>query len=128
MQSRQATVQITAKGDNSMDEARSRAKTSLEESKKSNPRDPSQRKKQSRPRSMREWNNLIDQRIGEAMEDDAVENLSGMGKPQNLHKNPFVPEGYGLAFDVLQNNDLAPTWTTERNQIQGDIVKLRESI
>ncbi|MBV7335984.1 DUF1992 domain-containing protein [Chloroflexi bacterium TSY] len=111
-----------------MEDAKSRSTTSAEEGYENNQPDSSQSRKQSGPRSMREWNNLIDQRIGEAMEEGAFENLPGTGKPQNLEKNPFVPEGHGLAFDVLQNNNLAPTWITERKEIQGEIAKLRKSI
>lgn len=69
---------------------------------------------QPKPKSEEEWRDLVAQRIEEAMQQGEFDNLRGQGKPLNLQRNPHVPPGYELAFDLLQNNDLAPGWIMAR--------------
>lgn len=66
------------------------------------------------PRPLETWNDLIGQRIEEAMRQGAFDNLRGHGKPLDLQRNPFVPEDQEMAFNLLKNNDAAPNWIGER--------------
>lgn len=79
----------------------------------------------SKPRDLKQWNDLVGQRIEEALRQGMFENLPGKGKRQNLQGNPHVPEGQGMAFDLLKNNDMAPAWIMDRKAVQADIQKLR---
>jgi len=63
------------------------------------------------------WNDLVGQRIEEAIRQGEFDNLRGHGKPLDLRRNPFVPEGKELAYDILANNKMAPTWIGERNTV-----------
>lgn len=67
--------------------------------------------------TMDEWNNLISQRIEEAMRRGDFDNLPGRGKPQRIQREPFVPEDQQMAFKLLQNNDLTPDWIAERKEL-----------
>lgn len=66
------------------------------------------------PRPLETWNDLIGQRIEEAMRQGAFDNLRGHGKPLDLRRNPFVPEDQEMAFNIMANNDAAPSWIGER--------------
>lgn len=67
--------------------------------------------------TMGEWNNIVSQRIEEAMRRGEFDNLPGRGKPQRIQREPFVPEDQQMAFTLLQNNDLTPDWIGERKEI-----------
>lgn len=67
--------------------------------------------------TMDEWNNIVSQRIEEAMRRGEFDNLPGRGKPQRIQREPFVPEDQQMAFTLLQNNDLTPDWIGERKEI-----------
>lgn len=85
-----------------------------------------------RPRdSLRDENSYMDvvgRRIEEAMREGAFDNLPGRGKPQTFKNNPFVPEDQQLAFDLLQNNDLAPSWIGDRAAVLRQIEQLRTNL
>lgn len=78
-----------------------------------------------KPKSEAEWRDLVSQRIDEAMQQGEFDNLRGKGKPLNLQRNPHVPPGYELAFDLLQNNDLAPGWIMDRKDVLRDAEQWR---
>jgi len=65
-------------------------------------------------RPLETWTDLIGQRIEEAMRNGAFDNLRGHGKPLDLQRNPFVPEDQEMAFNILKNNDVTPSWIGER--------------
>ncbi|MCC6167306.1 MAG: DUF1992 domain-containing protein [Caldilineaceae bacterium] len=73
--------------------------------------------------TMDEWNNIVSQRIEEAMRRGEFDNLPGRGKPQRIQREPFVPEDQQMAFTLLQNNDLTPDWIGERKEV----LRLKES-
>lgn len=56
------------------------------------------------------WQWLVENRIQQAMNEGAFDNLAGKGKPLDLKKNPYLDPGQALAFDLLQNNQAAPEW------------------
>lgn len=103
-----------------------------------NPKDPRQRAKEYKqepteesspqrkpPRSPAEWRDAVSQAIEDAMRQGEFDNLRGKGKPLNLNKNPYAPEGSNLAFDLLKNNDLVPGWIGSRGELLRDIEKWR---
>ena len=63
------------------------------------------------------WGDYVNQQIEEAMRAGQFDNLKGKGKPQDLRRNPFVPEDQELAFNLLSNNDLVPGWISDRTAI-----------
>lgn len=69
------------------------------------------------PRSELEWNDLISNRIEEAMRNGAFDNLRNKGKPLPDARNPYVPADRQMANDLLKNNGLAPQWITDRTSM-----------
>lgn len=66
----------------------------------------------------------IDKQIREAMERGDFDNLRGAGKPQNLARDPNIPEDWELAFNLLRNAGFAPDWIETRKQVDAEQVKL----
>ena len=56
-----------------------------------------------------------------------LDNLPGAGKPLNLQRNLFAPE-QDLAHQLLKDNDLAPAWIMERNDLLAAIKTLRTAV
>ena len=79
-------------------------------------------------RTEQEWANIVDQQITEAMREGAFENLPGKGKPLNLNRDSMVPKDQQMAFNLLRNNDLAPSWIGDRKEIQARTERLHKSI
>lgn len=90
--------------------------------------DKNQKSEQEQPPRRRltrfEYENIIDQKIREAMERGDFNNLKGAGKPQNLERDPNVPPDWELAFHVLKNAGYAPDWIETRKQVNGEREKL----
>ena len=84
--------------------------------------------KERRHKSLDEWRELVDDRIGEAMQRGEFENLPGKGKPQDLSRNPFQPADQEMAHKLLQDNDLAPAWMADRNALLAEIQAWREEV
>ncbi len=63
---------------------------------------------------------LVEERIQKAMAEGAFDNLVGQGKPLDLKKNPYLDPSAELAFDLLQNNGLAPEWIERDKEIRRD--------
>lgn len=52
-------------------------------------------------RSPEQWNDLINQRIEEAMRTGEFDNLRGKGKPLNLAPAPHVPPEMQMAYQAI---------------------------
>jgi DnaJ family protein C protein 28 len=89
------------------------------------PTPPSQPRK---PKSEEEWRDAVNKAIEDAMSQGDFDNLRGKGKPLNLDRDPYVPEGYGLAYDLLKNNDMAPGWIGDRGELLRDIERWRSRL
>ncbi|MEM7129796.1 MAG: DnaJ family domain-containing protein [Chloroflexota bacterium] len=84
-------------------------------------------KKQFGPMSPQAWDDIIGQRIAQAMNDGEFDNLPGKGKRQDLSTNPYAGDNH-LAFDIMQNNDITPSWIRRRKEVNTKIDKLREGM
>ena len=80
------------------------------------------------PRTESEWRDLVSNRIDEAMRNGAFDNLPGRGRPLNLNRNPYAPEGSEMAFDLLKKNNLAPAWIGQRTELLRDIERWRARV
>jgi DnaJ family protein C protein 28 len=58
----------------------------------------------------RDWDDLVERRIQEAMAAGAFDRLPGQGKPLNLTRNPYLDPSLELAFGLLKNNGYTPEW------------------
>ena len=76
-------------------------------------------------KSEAEWRDAASQAIEEAMRKGEFDNLRGKGKPLDLNKNPWTPEGSELAFDILKNNDLVPGWIGMRSDLLKELERWR---
>ncbi len=79
-------------------------------------------------RDLSDWTDIVGQRIEQAMREGAFDNLPGQGKPLDLNKNPFVPEDRQMAYKLLENNDLAPSWISERTSVLNAIERIRTEV
>jgi len=89
----------------------------------SNPVDQAERRRRMRD----DWHNLIEDLIQDGQEKGIFDNLPGKGKPLNLRKNPYAAD-MELANSLLKQNDLAPAWIMERNDIIARSEALRADI
>ncbi len=74
------------------------------------------------------WNDLVGQRIEEAMRQGMFDNLRGQGKPLDLRRNPFVPEEQEMAFHLLENSGFSPSWITDRTSMLRAIEQWRAAL
>lgn len=79
----------------------------------------------SRPHAKREWSDLVERRIQEAMADGAFEKLPGKGKPLNLGRNPYLDPSLELAYGLLKNNGYAPEWIARDKEIRQNLEAAR---
>jgi hypothetical protein len=79
-------------------------------------------------RTPEQWQDLISQRIEEAMRQGEFDNLRGKGKPLNASPDPHVPPDMQMANSLLKNNDLVPAWIADRNAMLAAIDRLRAKI
>jgi hypothetical protein len=75
----------------------------------------------------REWSDVIDQLIEDAMRQGAFDNLPGHGKPLRLFKNPYAP-GTELAYQLLKDNNYTLPWIAQRNEVIEKIDLFRAEI
>ncbi len=74
---------------------------------------------------MGSWQNLIDERIEEAMRQGVFDNLPGKGKPLRMDDNPNEPSDMRMANKLLKDNDLTPAWIADRKALLAEIDALR---
>jgi hypothetical protein len=74
------------------------------------------------------WNDLISQRIEEAMRAGMFDNLRGKGRPLNPAPEPHVPPDMQMANSLLKNNDLTPAWISDRAQVLAEIERFRKKL
>lgn len=76
-------------------------------------------------RTPKQWSDLISQRIEEAMQAGAFDNLPGKGKPLQVGPEPFVSADMQMANSLLKNNALTPAWISERKEMLTAIEQFR---
>jgi DnaJ family protein C protein 28 len=76
---------------------------------------------------MSEWSSIIDEVIGEAIDEGSFDNLPGQGKPLKLSSNPYGQDSE-LAFELLKHNEYTLPWIAERSALLKEIEELREVI
>lgn len=63
------------------------------------------------------FTSIAEQRIREAQEQGAFENLPGSGKPLQLEDESHIPEDLRMAYKVLRNAGFLPPEVAERKEI-----------
>ena len=66
---------------------------------------------------------IAEEKIKQAMEEGLFNNLPGMGKPIDWKENPFAPEDWKMAFDILKQNGYKLPWMDKREEIDEIIYK-----
>lgn len=87
---------------------------------------PDKTEKEDKPRSMEEWADLVTKRIEEGMRRGDFDNLPGHGKPLPPEQDSLVPDDQKMAFKLLKNNDMTPTWIGDRKEMLRTIEGWRE--
>lgn len=73
-----------------------------------------------RPRTRRQWTDLVEELLSEAHDRGDFENLAGKGKPLTLDQNPYAGDR-ALAYSLLKNNDFAPPEIERGKEIESEI-------
>lgn len=73
-----------------------------------------------KPRSLRNYQSLIDQLIDEARTSGQFDNLAGQGKPIRTDDDLLVPNEDRLAYRMLKANGFTPMWMETRRDIQAE--------
>ena len=71
---------------------------------------------------------LVEHRIQKAMAEGVFDNLPGAGKPLDLKENPYLDPAQELAFNLLQNNKLAPEWIERDKEIRREREAMRRQL
>jgi DnaJ family protein C protein 28 len=79
-------------------------------------------------RTPEQWNDLICQKIEEAMRAGAFDNLPGRGKPLAAAPEPHVPADMQMANSILRNNNLTPAWISDRVAVLTAIERFRRRL
>ena len=77
------------------------------------------------PRGEREWHDLVERRIQEAMADGVFDNLPGEGQRLGLSRNPFLDPSLELAYGLLKNNGYTPEWIARDKEIREELEAAR---
>lgn len=88
-------------------------------------RPPDEEEKDETRRSLEEWEDLVEQRIQEAMRRGEFDNLSVKGKPLDFEENPFLDPSEALAHRLLAQQGFTLQWIEERKAIEGEIAAFR---
>ena len=102
-------------------------KPSSRESQQQSQQEPSEPQQGRRPRTQRQWADLVEERLNEAMERGDFDNLDSKGKPLALDRNPFAGDR-ALAYSLLKNNNFAPPEIERGKEIDGDIEQAAEML
>jgi DnaJ homolog subfamily C member 28 len=73
-----------------------------------------------RPKGLRGWADLVEERLSEAFERGDFDNLEAKGKPLTIDQNPYAGD-HALAYSLLKNNNLAPPEIERGKEIESDI-------
>lgn len=71
---------------------------------------------------------IIDEIIKRAMDAGEFDHLPGTGKPIEWKDNPYTPNEWRMAEDLLKKNDLAYPWMENRKEIEKLILDLKNQI
>ena len=74
------------------------------------------------------WDRIVEEKIREAMEEGAFDNLEGKGRPLDLTENPFEDPSMRMAHRLLRNNGFTLPWIEESRDIVSSIETARESL
>ena len=79
-------------------------------------------------RTPQQWESLVNQRIEEAMQRGAFDNLRNKGKPLDPSPEPYVPPDMQMANSLLKNNELTPAWISDRAAVLAGIEHFRAKL
>ena len=92
------------------------------------PRAPESETQEEEHQSLEEWQDLVEQRIQEAMKRGDFDDLSTKGKPLNLDWNPFADPAWEMAHSLLQGQGFTLQWIEERRLIEVEIQQARDRL
>ena len=84
--------------------------------------------RQKRPKTMKEWRSLVEERIQAAIEEGRFDNLPGQGKPLDRQRLIETDPAMDLANGLMKNNGFAPEWVDRDLLIRRDLEKVREQL
>jgi hypothetical protein len=77
---------------------------------------------------MMDWQSAIDKLLREAQQSSDWQNLPGEGRPLKLDDNPFAPPELKMAYKILKDNDMAPSWIMDGKELEAKKEQLLRQI
>jgi DnaJ family protein C protein 28 len=74
---------------------------------------------------MKAWDELVEKRIQQAMEEGRFDDLPGAGQPLDLEVDPHEDPDMRLAHHLLRNSGFTLPWIEERREIEAQIQGMR---
>jgi len=73
-------------------------------------------------------NRSVDGIIKKAIAEGKFDDLEGKGKPLKFNINPYVDEGWKMAYDMLSSQGLTLPWIQKRNVIEEKYLEAIEKV
>lgn len=74
------------------------------------------------------WGRIIEEKIREARESGAFDDLPGQGLPLSLEENPHAEKEWQLAWTLLKSNGFTLPWLETRRQLEEDVAEARTAL
>ncbi len=77
---------------------------------------------------MDKWGRLVEERLQEAFNEGAFENLPGKGKPLEFDEDPLADPSQWLARHILRNSGMSLPWVEDRKRIEESLSAARAAL
>ena len=81
-----------------------------------------------RPKSMKEWQSLVEERIQGAMDEGRFDNLPGHGRPIDWRQSAYTDPAQELTNGILKNNGYSPEWIDRDLRIRRELQAARDHL
>jgi DnaJ family protein C protein 28 len=88
----------------------------------------SEQERAKRPKSLKEWQSLVEERIQSAMDEGRFDNLPGQGKPINWRQRAHTDPAQELTNGILKNNGYSPEWIDRDLAIRRELQVARDRL
>ena len=77
---------------------------------------------------MDKWGRLVEERLQEAFNEGAFENLPGKGKPLELDEDPLADPAQWMARHILRTSGMSLPWIEDRKRIEQALAAARAAL
>lgn len=77
---------------------------------------------------MTDWESAIDKLLRDAQQSEEWKNLPGEGRPLAMDNDRHTPADQRMAFKILKDNDMAPSWIMDGKELEAKREKIERQI